>query len=90
MNEFLGVVKDGKFQLLFPKDALVGAFLRFTSIKIQQAVPPESGELDLSEYEGKVILIRGHGDSGWVYSARVVETAGPILALVVQHLFNSP
>jgi hypothetical protein len=28
---------------------------------MQVAQPPESGELDLSQYEGKAIVIQGHG-----------------------------
>ncbi len=81
---FIGVVKGGTFRILSPKTALAGS-IRFTSIGMQQAVPPESGELDLTEYEGSAIAIQGHDGGGWVYSARVIDKGGPIVtALVLQ------
>ncbi len=43
------------------------------------AIPPEAGELDLSLYEGKVIVVQGHDGGGWIYSASVVEVAPPLL-----------
>ena len=83
-NQFPGVVQDGKFA---PIGA--GAPERFTTIAMQAALPPESGELDLTPYEGKAGMICGHGgDGGWVYSASVVDEAGPILTAVVYQVFG--
>lgn len=83
---FIGVVEDGKLRVLWPKS--VDA--RFTGIGMQMAVSPETRELDLTEYEGSTIAIQGHDGGGWVYSARVIDTVGPIVtALVRQELSRS-
>ena len=55
-----------------------------TGIPMQAAVSPESEELDLARYEGRVILVRGHDGGGWIYSATVIVKAGPILSAVVR------
>ena len=34
-------------------------------------------------YEGRAIMVQGHDGGGWVYSAQVVDHAGPILTAVV-------
>ena len=48
--------------------------------------PPESGELDLSDYEGKIILVYGHGDGDWIYWASVEDRPALILPAVMQQL----
>lgn len=35
-------------------------------------------------------MVSGHGSSGWIYSAVVVDQAGPILTAVVQQVFGQP
>jgi len=64
-KRFLGIVQKGEFQLLAPGSGSV----RLTGLPMQAAQPPESGELDLTEYEGKAITVRGHDGGGWIYSA---------------------
>lgn len=50
---------------------------------------PESAELDLTPYEGKAVMVSGRdGGAGWVYSAQVVDEAGPILTAVVYQVFG--
>jgi hypothetical protein len=56
---------------------------------MQEARPPETGELDLSPYEGSAILVRGRDSGGWIYSAEVIDHASPILTLVVRRVFGS-
>ena len=94
LNHFLGLVKKGEdpskglqLQLLVP-DSLSGHFRRLTSIQMQEARAPEAGELDLVEYEGKVIMVNGHDGGRWIYSASIVDVAGPILTAVVNKLFG--
>ena len=65
-----------------------GGSVRLTSLPMQAAQPPESGELDLTEYEGKAITVRGHDGGGWIYSAEVIDQAGLILTAVVQQVFG--
>jgi hypothetical protein len=62
--------------------------MRLTAIAMQEAVPPDSRELDLSKYEGEAIMVQGRASSGWVYSAAVIDRAGPILSLLVQKEFS--
>ena len=85
--EFIGLVRDGRFMLLAPRPAL-GGWVRLTSIPMQAAQPPDSAELDLTGYEGNAIMVSGHDAGGWIYSARVISMAGPILTAVVQHVFG--
>ena len=81
---FLGIVQDGKFHSLSPKTASD----RLTNIQMQEARSPESGELDMTEYEGSAIMVRGHDGGGWIYSAEIVDKAGPILTAVVREVFR--
>ena len=82
---FLGIVQSGTFEQLMP-DA--SGPTKFTSIEPQEARAPESGELELADYEGRAVMIRGVDQSGWIFSAEVVDQAGPILTIVVQEMFR--
>ena len=84
-DEFIGIVQVGTFLPLVPAP---GAGVKLTTIQMQAAVPPETGELDLTEYEGSAIMVRGHGGGDWIYRAKVIDHAGPILTAVVQRLFG--
>jgi len=89
MNEiFIGIVSNGKFNLLYPKPTLAGSEIRFTKIQVMEAQPPESSEIILNEYEGKAIAVQGNDQGGWVYSARVIDTGGPIATALVQRVFD--
>ena len=78
---FIGVVEDGKLRVLLPKSVDT----KFTSIQMQESRPPETGELNLTEYEGCAVAIQGHNGGGWVYSARVIDKGGPIATALVLH-----
>jgi hypothetical protein len=86
-DQLLGIVQDGAFELLSPYHA-PGGSARLTAISMQESVPPETAELDLSVYEGKAIMVRGHDGGGWIYSAVVIDQAGPILTAVVRKVFG--
>mgnify|MGYP001817873980 CR=1 FL=1 len=86
-NQFLGIVQLGRFQVLSP-DHAAGEAVRLTGIQMQEAVPPETREVDLTEYEGKALMVGGHNAGGWIYSAHIVESAGPILTAVVKQVFG--
>jgi hypothetical protein len=83
-DQFLGVVQNGIFQLLRPHRGSV----RLTGIQMQAARPPETEELTLTESEGKALMVRGHEGGDWIYSAEVIDQAGPILTMVVQQVFG--
>lgn len=84
--QYLGIVEKGKFRQLVPKTRSAMKN-RFTTIAPQEARSPESGELSLGQYEHKAIMIEGVNQGGWVYSAQVTDSAGPILTAVVQKVF---
>ena len=84
---FLGTVEDGRFQPLVPSVAH-GGFVRLTTIPMQAAQAPESGEPDLAQYEGRAVIVRGHDGGGWIYSARVVAKVGPILSFVIRRVLG--
>jgi hypothetical protein len=76
-DQFLGVVQDGAFELLSPYHA-PGGSARLTAISMQESVPPEMAELDLSVYEGKAIMVRGH-DGGGVTASRPLDPSRMLL-----------
>jgi hypothetical protein len=88
LNEhFLGKVEAGRFKLLLPTPA-AGTYRRLTSMAMQVAQPPEIHELHLNEYDDQVIMVRGHGDDRWNWSAEVIEVAGPILTAIAEQVFG--
>jgi hypothetical protein len=88
-DQFLGLVEDGQFKLLAPYRPL-GETVRLTSMPMQAAQLPESMELNLTDYEGKAIMVIGYDGGGWIYSASVIDHAGPILTSVVKEVFGNP
>ncbi len=84
VQRIIGQVHQRKFVALQPPIAN----LRLTTIKRQEARSVLSGELDLSTYDGEAVMVEGVIDGGWVYEARIVDRAGPILTAVVRELFR--
>ncbi len=85
-GQMIGIVQDGQFQPLMPPD--LGGPARLTTIQMQEAVSPESREIDLSEYEGRAVMVEGRGSGGaWIYSAKIVDVAGLLLTEVVKRVF---
>ncbi len=86
-EHILGLVENGRLRVVFPA---IGSplGLRLTTIRRQEARSFESGEVDLSGYEGDAILVEGIRDSGWIYEARIIEHASPILTLMVRRAFE--
>ena len=74
---YAGIVGSDGFRPWLPASAPRGTLLRLTSIHMQEARSPESGELDLRPYEGRLILLQGRDGGGWLYSARLIRTFGP-------------
>jgi hypothetical protein len=87
LGQFIGVVKGGEFVILDPPSP-AGKTARLTRISIQAARSPESDEIDLAGYEGRTIMVCGQEDSGWIYSAKIVDQAGPIITALVEKVFG--
>ncbi len=91
MAEFLGIVENGKFKILEPVEHCCA--VRLTKL-IKPSLPDESAiethKTDLSEDEGKAILVEGTIDKEelWMYEAKVIDRAGPILSATVRKTFG--
>ena len=78
-DSFVGFVQHGRFLKLTPCKP-VQQEVRLTSISMETAISPEAKELDLTEYEEKVIVVCGRDGGGWIYSATIAEIASPLVA----------
>ena len=83
---FIGIVRSARFNVLSPENS--AGPTRLTTIQMQESRPPESAELALADYEGQAIAVQGHDGGGWIYSAQIVDTAGPIVAALVEATFS--
>jgi len=83
----IGIVENGEFRPLWPGQGALGT-VDLTSIRPQEALSPESGKLDLREYEGKAIAVQGNDQGGWIYSASVIDAGGPLVTALVQKVFG--
>ena len=92
MAEFLGRVENGEFRILEPKEHC--CTVRLTKL-IKPSLPPdiaaiEKHQIDLSGDEGMAIMVEGAlgKEELWVYEAKVVDRAGPILSAAVRKIFG--
>ncbi len=86
-ERYLVIVENGIYRVLATTNP--AGNLRFTTIAAQAAMSPESSEFNFESYEGQTVMISGHQNGGWVYSASVIDQAGPILTTVVKQIFSS-
>ncbi|MCI5209768.1 MAG: hypothetical protein D3910_13465 [Candidatus Electrothrix sp. ATG2] len=87
-TDFLGIVQKGEFTILEPDPGPIPWTVQLTDMPMQGSVPPDVRKIDLTPYEGQALMVRGHNDSGWIYSAKVIDQAKPILTAVVKQLFH--
>jgi hypothetical protein len=90
-NQILGLVKEGKFIPVKSPSSI--AELEKSGIRLIEniahiAEPQAPIPLDLTKYEGKVIMVGGKLRGGTMYTAKVIDEAGPILTTVVLELFG--
>ncbi len=88
-EQFLGMVRKGVFYILAPQ-GFENRPMRLTGIHITADADPDAEEIDLSDYEDRVIVINGHprGSSSWIYSAEVAEEAGPVVSNFLETYFS--
>ncbi|MCJ7445474.1 MAG: hypothetical protein MUO26_13300 [Methanotrichaceae archaeon] len=86
-EQFLGLVKDEKLMLLVP-EVRSGHIVKLTEMPIQAAINPEVQEISLRKHEGKAIMVIGKGSDDWIYSAELIDLAGPIVSTLVQKVFK--
>jgi len=82
----LGRVQGGELRVLAPAGS-AGGTARLTQIGMAESVSPQSREIDLVSYEGRVIVVRGHDGGGWIYEAEIVESGGPLLTSLVEWVY---
>jgi hypothetical protein len=93
-NQILGLVKEGKFIPVespgFKSPSSIAELekseIKLTKVDVMAAEIPRP--LDLTEYEGKVIMVSGNAQGGFIFRAEVIDEAGPILTTVVRELFG--
>jgi hypothetical protein len=90
METFLGLVENNRFNVLVPEAAHC-CTVKLTRVE-QPAISDDavsSHAIDLAEYEGSAIMVRGvlPEHKGYLYEAQVIDKASPILTAVVQKLF---
>ena len=91
MEKFLGIVENGRFSILMPRPQC--CTVKMTRISKPASIAEElvaSHEINLSEYEGKAIMVTGAlpEHKGWLNEANVIDQAGPILSEVVKETFG--
>jgi hypothetical protein len=85
-EKILGIVKEGLFRRLTPIRDWSGC--RLTRIAPQAGQSPESAEIELAKYEGSAVMVTGDPQEFWIYSADVIEEAGPIVSVLVEHVLG--
>jgi len=91
MAEFLGLVESGQFRILEPVEHCCAVRLtRLIKPKLLDETAVEKHQIDLSDDEGRAIMVGGSLDKEelWIYEAKVVDRAGPILSAVVRKMFG--
>ncbi|HII07036.1 MAG TPA: hypothetical protein HA349_06920 [Methanotrichaceae archaeon] len=91
MDEFLGLVENGQFRILEPAEHCCAVRLtRLIKPKLLDEVAVEKHQIDLSDDEGKAIMVEGAlgKEELWIYEAKVSDRAGSILSAVVQKIFD--
>jgi len=85
-EQFFGIVRNGEFYVFTPQH-LEGATVKLTTTWIEEPHATESGVIDLTEFEGKIIEVSGLDKGKCIYSAKVVEEAGPVLSEFLRRVF---
>lgn len=83
-REVLGIIQNGTFV-----EAETKLSFKLTNIGILEELLPETGLLNLSNYEGKVILVSNQKiNDEWIWSAKITDIANPILTKIFKKIFN--
>jgi hypothetical protein len=90
MEEFLGIVLEGKFHLLNQKSEASDegpSICPHISLTDQSMVAAEDIRyLDVKEYEGKAVTVKGHLSGVHIYSAQVSDDPSAVLTCLVKQL----
>ena len=83
-NEIIGLVENGNFI-----DTESKKILKLTRAHIMEAITPEAKQIDLTDYEGKAILVSFRQiDEEWIWAAAITDAADPILTKVIKKVYE--
>lgn len=83
-NEILGIVENETFFSLDAKSPMI-----LTSVMMQEARNPESGIIELHQYEGQILLISyQQSDEDIAWGVDIVDVAGPNSTIMVKKSFG--
>lgn len=84
-SDIIGIVKDGSFIV-----AETNETKKLTSVGLVDATTPESGLINITQYEGKAILVSSPqiSDNEWLFGATIIDIADPIVTKLVKEVFN--
>ena len=82
-REILGIIKNGTFI-----EAETKVSFKLTNIGILEQLLPETGLLNISNYEEKVILVSNQKiNNEWIWGAKITDVANPILTKIFKKIF---
>ena len=84
-SNMLGIVKDGVFILVETNETK-----KLPSVGLVEATTPDSGLINLTQYEGKSILVSSQSilDNEWIFGATIIDIADPIVTKLVKEVYN--
>ena len=83
---YIGLVEMDRFKPLSPKTNC--GSVRLTTIQVQAAQTPESAEVNLEKFESSAIAVQGVLSGDWIFSANVIDSAGPIVTALVRKVLK--
>jgi hypothetical protein len=83
---YIGLVEMDRFKVLSPKTD--SDSVRLTTVQVQAAQTPESAEVSLEKFESNAIAVQGILSGDWIFSANVIDTAGPIVTALVRKVLK--
>ena len=84
MEEVIGMVKNGIF---VSNDTEQNPIL--TRIRIHDSIEPAASRIDLTEYEGKAILVNcSHNDGTILWESKVVDVGSPLVNAMVKKILK--
>lgn len=84
---YLGVVESGRLRILAAENLAAGIVRVTADVSIEAEDPPPA-PIDLSGYEGLMLLVRGLDEGEWIYAATIVEVGTQLMASLALHLFE--
>jgi hypothetical protein len=81
----IGIVNNGSFI-----EAETKQHKNLTDVYMQEARSLESGQINLTQYEGKALLVftPQPSEGEWIYAANITDIGTPITTQIVKKIYN--